>query len=74
MRHRSAAIMTRTLGSRSMTDPATGASSSTGAISAMTAPVTPRPEPVRRNTRMTRATVLKLSPQREMVWAANSRR
>jgi hypothetical protein len=57
-----------------MTAPASGTSSSTGAISAMTTPLTPRPEPVRRNTRMTRATVLKVSPQREMVWAANSRR
>jgi hypothetical protein len=29
---------------------------------------------VRRNTSTTRATVLKVSPQREIVWAANSRR
>src|SRR5215208_4120043 len=53
MRHRSAATMTRTRGNRSITAPATGASSKTGAISAMTAPVTPRPEPVTRNTSTT---------------------
>src|SRR5215218_1885065 len=71
MRHRSAATMTRTRGNRSITAPATGASSKTGAISAMTAPVTPRPEPVRRNTSTTRATVLKVSPRRTLL--ANSR-
>jgi hypothetical protein len=57
-----------------MTAPASGANSSTGAISAMTAPVTPSPEPVSRNTSTTRATELKVSPQRETVWAANRRR
>jgi hypothetical protein len=74
MRHRSAATITRTRGSRSTTTPASGASSSTGAISATTTPDTPRPDPVSRNTSTTSATRLKVSPQRETVWAANRRR
>jgi hypothetical protein len=40
----------------------------------MTAPLTPRPGPVRRNTSTTSATVFTVSPHREMVWAANKRR
>lgn len=66
--------MTRMRASRSATAPAMGANSSTGRISAMIAPVTPRPEPVSRKTSTTSATRLAVSPQREMVWAANSRR
>lgn len=52
------------------TTPATGASSSTGAISAMTAPLTPGPSPVS----ITRATVLTVSLHREIVCAANRHR
>jgi len=46
-RARSALIITRTRDSRSTTGPASGASSSTGTISAITTPETPTPEPVR---------------------------
>jgi hypothetical protein len=50
------------------------ASSSTGTISAMTAPLTPSPEPVSRYTSTIRATVFTASPHREIVCAANKRR
>src|SRR5262249_44077802 len=46
-RARSAATITVTRGSRSTSGPATGASNSTGTISATTTPDTPSPEPVR---------------------------
>lgn len=45
-RARSAAIMIVTRGSRSTSGPASGASTSTGTISAMTTPDTPSPDPV----------------------------
>ena len=50
IRTRSAIIITATRGSRSTTAPAIGVSSSTGAISATTAPDNPTPDPVNRNT------------------------
>lgn len=72
IRQRSAMIMRRIRGRRSASTPATGASSRTGRISAMTTLATPSPEPLSWNTSTTSAMVFTVSPQREMVWAANS--
>ena len=46
-RHRSEPVITRTRGHRSPSGPATGASRSTGRISATTTPLTPTPDLVR---------------------------
>jgi hypothetical protein len=63
--------MTRRRDDRSTTAPATNPNSTTGTISKATTPATRTPEPVSWYTRITRATELKVSPHREIVWAAN---
>ncbi len=73
-RARSAVTITRTRGSRSTSGPATGASSSTGAISASTAPDTPRPEPVKCSTSSASVVNWATSPHCDTVRAAHSRR